>query len=165
MLPAARLRFVSWLQLAYRWKLQIVGFALWYAGLIYFRDILEMGDVFLLLSGFLLIGLVGFTPRKPGELSAYSHMNENHERILGSMDPARAGGELTGMAAFDYVFAAAEQNRFPSETSSSFERVPSGFVLGDGSMGSIVDESDGDADLQRALLLSLREERERRKKR
>lgn len=131
------------------WRKPLGFTVLWYLGLVYFRDELELGEVYLLLSGFWLIYLVGFSPRAPGELSAYSHLNENHERILGSLDARQAGREITGQ-----VFPTGEHS------------IPIPRHEGPGNRLGTREDHDSfeDADLQRALLLSLHEERRARQR-
>jgi hypothetical protein len=143
------------LQWVWEWKKVIGGIVLWYVGLVVVRDEFEMGELYLLMSGFWVIYLVGFTPREPGELSAYSHFNENHERILGSLDPVRAGRELTGQILYD--------DRNQNNTGYVPQSLRSG-SRGNGQVLGRAGEDENDEDLQRALLLSLREERESRKR-
>ena len=127
---------------------------IWYYGLVYFRDDLGMGDVYLILSGFFVIFVViGFTPRAPGEISAYSHMNENHERILGSLDANRAGRELTGAISLD-------MDDTQQQNAILFKQ--NGHVLGKNTYSTLDDHDEHE--LQRALLLSLQTEREERLK-
>ena len=150
----------------WEWKKVIAMTIAWYMGLVYFRDELLMGEFYLLASGFWVIYLIGFSPRELGELSAYSHFNRNHERLLGDLDPRRAGRELTGQILFD-------DHSGQNSTNHDYiveEAEPSGISNGGGGGGYRLGRADNgildqeDADLQRALLLSLREERETRRK-
>jgi len=144
------------IQRVWEWKRPIAISVLWYLGLVYFRDQLELGEFYMLASGFWAVYMIGFSPRQPGELSAYSHFNENHQRILGDLDPQRAGRELTGqiMAGSE----GAEQNRYYAPAQPTAE--DNGYTLGRGPARN----DEDDPDLQRALLISLREEREARKR-
>lgn len=136
------------------WKRAIVYILIWYVGLVYTRDELDLGELYLLASGFWLVWLIGFSPREAGELSAYAHFNANGERLFGDLDPRRAGRELTGQSMF-------ESNE-PSLPSVPRQPRDTGTQLGRGDFMQI--SEDEDQDLQRALLMSLREEREARKK-
>lgn len=133
------------------WKRVLVGVGVYLGVLrvISERD-LELAQLFLLLScfGLLFVG-IGFTPRQSGELSAYAHFNENGERLLGDMDPVRAGRELTGQSMLDM----AGEGVAPARVARA---VPQGRVLG-------TRETDEDEDMQRAMLLSLKEARESRR--
>lgn len=133
----------------WEWRKAITGAVVWYAGLRVFRDYLGMGDVYLILCGFMAISVIGFQPRLPGEVSAYSHMNENHERILGSMDANQAAREMKGGGLLPQEINTKGLYKVPA-------REPIGNVLGRGG-------DEADEDLQRALLLSLKEDRDRRR--
>jgi hypothetical protein len=150
-------------QILWDWKQPIIRLIVWYWGLIFCRDELEIGEIYLLLSGFWLIYLIGFSPRQPGELSAYSLFNENHQRILGDLDPGRAGRELTGQVLYDQSTSSNNDHERYLKSLAGTEKYEGGHVLGGGGQGQQIRDED-DADLQRALLLSLREEREARQR-
>jgi hypothetical protein len=160
-MEVVRMKAQSVWKFLWEWRKRILQLGLWYGGLVYFRDELEMGEFYLLLSGFWVIYLIGFSPRLPGELSAYSHFNENHERILGSMDPVRAGRELTGQIFLDNLNGGNDNDDYSSQAARSTKQdsQPAGRMLGRG----LPQNDDDDADLQKALLLSLRADRESRK--
>jgi hypothetical protein len=123
------------------------GFTVWFAVLEFIRPKdMQLAELYVLFSMFFVVYLIGFTPRQPGELSAYSHFNENYQRLAGDLDPRRAGRELTGQIVLD------------SAGGSEEEWEGKGNVLGHRR------EDQEDEDLQRALLLSLHDAREARKR-
>lgn len=144
--------------LIWAWKLPIAILACWLAVLHLVREYdEELAQLYVLLSFFALaFGAIGFTPRQEGELSAYSHFNKNSQRLLGDLDPARAGRELTGQSMFDI-----HQNHQHEEEQRRPTFQGQGNALGS-SNGGLDDE---DQDMQRAMLLSLRDAREARRKR
>ena len=145
------------------WKQPIGRTIVWYGGLVYFRDELLMGEFYLLASGFWVIYLIGFSPRRPGELSAYSLFNKNHQRIMGDLDPQRAGREITGRILIDGGANQDSNLDVPYEEHELPQN--NGYTLGRASINNNTTAAeDEDTDLQRALLLSLREEREARRK-
>ncbi|KAH9249397.1 hypothetical protein BASA81_012928 [Batrachochytrium salamandrivorans] len=145
-LTAQNIRAIVW-----AWKRTLVGVGVYLGMLRVIREYdLELAQLFLLLSCFgLLFGVIGFTPRQPGELSAYAHFNENGERLLGDMDPARAGRELTGQSMLDM---AGGDGAYLAPARAA----PQGRMLG-------TQQTDEDEDMQRAMLLSLKEARESRR--
>lgn len=156
-MEVVRVRFQAVYRFVWEWRKPIASFVLWYLGLGYARDEYGMGEFYLLASGFWLIYLVGFSPRQPGELSAYAHFNENGERLLGDMDPARAGRELTGRI----LYEGNQERQAGIHIEDSSDRSNGGHQLG----RQVNPLEDDDPDLQRALLQSLREDREARRRR